>query len=240
MLGGEIEFRRGGDDQRGQCVILPGRASVANLAATGLSIACLVAATTAADSGATFLGQKKMEPRQMTIETARLRLNPYSPKDILALLDRYEPFAASFGTAAAEGLREMYSSGDVSPAWLAQLRESTSADPWQHGWGVVHKGCVLVIGSVGFKGPPDGQGVVELAYGIVPSFQGQGYATEAAQGAMAMALQDDRVQRIRAHTLPEANASTRVLTKCGFDFVGDAHDPEDGLVWRWELVGREN
>ena len=32
----------------------------------------------------------------------------------------------------------------------------------------------------------------------------------------------------------EANASTRVLTKCGFRHVGEVMDPEDGLVWRWE------
>ncbi|HUE72530.1 MAG TPA: GNAT family N-acetyltransferase [Pirellulaceae bacterium] len=170
----------------------------------------------------------------MTIDTERLRLIPFDPAHILALLDGYESFAASFGIPAADGLREMYGSGDISAAWLAQLRESTSADPWQHGWAMVHKARWLVIGSVGFKGPPDADGMVELAYGIVPSFQGQGYATEAAQGTIAMALADGRVRLLRAHTLPEANASARVLTKCGFDFVGEVHDPEDGLVWRWE------
>ena len=172
----------------------------------------------------------------MTIDTERLRLVPFDPAHILALLDGYEPFAVSFGTAAAEGLSEMYGSGDVSPAWLAQLRKSTGADPWQHGFAMVHKARGLVIGSVGFKGPPDGEGMVELAYGIVPSFQGQGYATEAAQGAIAWALANDCVHLIRAHTLPAANASTRVLAKCGFDFVGEVHDPDDGLVWRWERV----
>ncbi len=37
-----------------------------------------------------------------------------------------------------------------------------------------------------------------------------------------------------AHTCPEPNASTRVLTKCGFRRVGEVMDPDDGLVWRWE------
>ena len=175
----------------------------------------------------------------MTFDTKRLRLVGFSPAHVLALLDGYESFAASFGTAAAEGLREMYGSGEISEAWLAQLRTCTNADPWQHGFAMFHKARSLVIGSVGFKGPPDGEGVVELAYGIVPSFQGQGYATEAAQGAIAWALADDRVYRLRAHTLPEANASTRVLAKCGFDFVGEVHDPEDGRVWRWEREPRK-
>ena len=43
-----------------------------------------------------------------------------------------------------------------------------------------------------------------------------------------------RVKCIRAHTRPEANASTRVLAKCGFVLIGPVVDPEDGPVWRWE------
>ena len=43
------------------------------------------------------------------------------------------------------------------------------------------------------------------------------------------------VRRIIAHTLPETNASTRVLEKAGMTFVGEVIDPEDGRVWRWEI-----
>ena len=42
----------------------------------------------------------------------------------------------------------------------------------------------------------------------------------------------------RAHTLPTPNASTRVLAKCCFQYIGEVIDPEDGLVWRWERAGR--
>jgi len=31
-----------------------------------------------------------------------------------------------------------------------------------------------------------------------------------------------------------SNASQRVLAKCGFQYVGEITDPEDGLVWRFE------
>jgi RimJ/RimL family protein N-acetyltransferase len=40
--------------------------------------------------------------------------------------------------------------------------------------------------------------------------------------------------RVRAHTLPERNASTRILEKLGFERIGQAVDPEVGQVWRWE------
>lgn len=95
-----------------------------------------------------------------------------------------------------------------------------------------------VVGSAGFKGPPDADGVVEIAYGVAPSREGRGYATEAAGALVRFATADERVQLVRAHTLPEENASTRVLRKCGFVHIGEVIDPEDGLVWRWERNAR--
>jgi RimJ/RimL family protein N-acetyltransferase len=75
---------------------------------------------------------------------------------------------------------------------------------------------------------------VEISYGIDPDHRGKGYATEAAEALVSYALGDPRVRVVRAHTSPEANASTRVLTKCGLRHLGEVTDPEDGLVWRWE------
>ncbi len=70
---------------------------------------------------------------------------------------------------------------EVSPAWLARLRAATEADPWTHGFNVVLRTGGAVIGSCGYKGPPDRDGVVEIAYGIDAAYQGRGYATEAAR-----------------------------------------------------------
>ena len=63
--------------------------------------------------------------------------------------------------------------------------------------------------------------MVEIAYGIVPVFQGHGYATEAAQAAVAFAFGSGQVRHVRAHTFPTLNASTRVLAKCGFTRSGE-------------------
>ncbi len=168
------------------------------------------------------------------MDTPRLQLRPFSPEHWLALIEGEEEFYRSFGLRAAEGLREEITSGEVSPAWLAQLREAKAADPWTHGFAVVERARSLVIGSAGFKGPPDAEGMVEIAYGIAPAFQGKGYATEAARELISFACRDLRVRLIRAHTLPTNNASTRVLTKNGFGKVGEVIEPDDGRVWRWE------
>ncbi len=150
------------------------------------------------------------------------------------MIESEERFEECFGLPAAEGLRGGFVSDDVSPAWLAQLHKSVVEDPWVHVFAIVLQEEGLVVGSAGFKGPPDDHGVVEIAYGIAHAFQGRGYATEAADACTAFAFADGRVRLVRAHTLPSRNASTRVLEKCGFTWTGEVEDPEDGPVWRWE------
>lgn len=174
----------------------------------------------------------------LILETNRLQLVAYEPEHLLALMESDQRFEESFGLPPAEGLGAFLQSGDVSPEWVARLRASTTADPWLHGFGIVDRASQSVVGGVGFKAPPDAQGEVEIAYGVVPMFQNLGYATEAARAGLDFAFGNDAVQRVIAHTKDENNASTRVLEKCGFLRIGDVIDPEDGLVWRWELARR--
>ncbi len=91
------------------------------------------------------------------------------------------------------------------------------------------------IGSCAYKGPPDAEQTVEIAYSIDPAYQGRGFATEAAQALVEYALSSGRVRVVRAHTRPDGQASMRVLRKLGFSCVGEVVDAEDGVVWRWEL-----
>jgi RimJ/RimL family protein N-acetyltransferase len=170
------------------------------------------------------------------IETARLRLLVNNPQHILALIESVEQFEALSGLRAAEGLRDFLVSDEVSPWWVARLKASTVPDPWLHGFAVVDQQSGLVIGNAGFTDAPDDQGMVEIGYGIVPSFEGRGFATEAAEALIAFALGDERVRTVQAHTLPVANASTRILTKCGFRHIGEVVTRDDGVVWRWELI----
>jgi RimJ/RimL family protein N-acetyltransferase len=168
------------------------------------------------------------------IETTNLKLISHSPEHLLALIKGSDAYAHSFGFEVANGLRDFIVSKEVSPQWLAQLQSATVTDPWTHGFAVLHSASGKVIGAAGFKGPPGPDGAVEIAYGIAPDYQGRGYATEAAGALVRYALNSGSVRLVRAHTLPTENASTRVLTKCGFKFINEVIDPDDGPVWRWE------
>ena len=152
------------------------------------------------------------------VETPRLRLVLREPAEVLAWVDSLPSEVRA----------------EVSPDWIARVRAATAPDPWTCGFVMVRREDGAPVGSCAYKAPPDANGMVEIAYGVDVEHQGRGYATEAARALTEFAFDAREVRVVRAHTLPEANASSRVLTKCGFEFLGEAIDPEDGLVWRWE------
>jgi RimJ/RimL family protein N-acetyltransferase len=124
---------------------------------------------------------------------------------------------------------------EVSPDWIARVKASTAPDPWLHGFSIVHRASGAVIGSCGYKGHPDSDATVEIAYAVSEAHRGRGHATEAAGALVRFAFESGEVSVVRAHTLDAEGASARVLTKCGFAPLGQVIDPEDGLVWRWEV-----
>ncbi|MCF7762519.1 MAG: GNAT family N-acetyltransferase [Verrucomicrobia bacterium] len=158
------------------------------------------------------------------LETTNIRLTPQNREDVLAEI------------AQMPEEERVH----LSTSWLALVDGSGDINPWIHGFKLTLRTNGTTIGRCGFKGPPDADGAVEIAYGVDPEHQGKGYATEAAIALTRFAFSDARVRIVRAHTLPEANASTRVLTKSGFEKIGEVLDPEDGPVWRWEKRNDQN
>jgi [ribosomal protein S5]-alanine N-acetyltransferase len=162
---------------------------------------------------------KDAAPRILQLQTENLTLVIQSIEDILA-------WVASLDAAIR---------AEISPDWLTRIRTSTAPEPWTHSFTILHRASGATIGSCAYKGPPDADETVEIAYGVNTEYQGRGFATEAAQALVEYALSSSQVRVVRAHTWLDGKASMRVLEKLGFTCVGEVVDPEDGLVWRWEL-----
>ena len=103
----------------------------------------------------------------------------------------------------------------------------------------IHRQEQVLAGSGGFKGHPDHAGRVEIGYEIASEYRGRGLATEAAQGMIDFAFAHPEVHAVDAHTLPQANPSTRVLEKAGMKYLGPVMDPQDGEVWHWRVRREE-
>lgn len=122
--------------------------------------------------------------------------------------------------------------GDVEVAgWLAEgtvppVTVEAPFGPW-----LVVADSSLVVGGVGFHGPPDEQGRAEIGYGVAASVRGRGIASAAVAQLRALPLLPGATTLV-AHTDPDNPASQRVLERNGF--VRDGVD-DDGLRWRLPL-----
>lgn len=90
-----------------------------------------------------------------------------------------------------------------------------------------------VVGACGFTSPPR-EGRVEIAYLSLSGNEGRGLGTAMAARLVEIARDADPELIVFARTLPEENASTTILKKCGFRYVQSFEHSEDDLVWVWE------
>lgn len=150
----------------------------------------------------------------LPLETARLRLRPASPDDL-------ETWHAISRDAEQAWFGEARSTLEDARAGLE--REARRQE--RHGfslWAVELRQAVEMIGVTGLRHLADGP-EIEVGYRFLERCWGNGYATEAARAAIAFGLDELRLERIVAVTLPGNRASRRVLEKCGLSFVGVMH-----------------
>ena len=131
--------------------------------------------------------------------------------------------------------------GTIAPNAISAVEQTIAfhrrieSPPEYRGFLAADRATMQVIGGCGFKGAPDANGDVEIAYGTFPPYEGRGYAKAMAASLISRARANG-APHIIAHTLPETNASCTILRSLGFRQVGTViSDPEDGPVWRWEL-----
>ena len=121
--------------------------------------------------------------------------------------------------------------GPVLPATADLYQSAGFQDPWI---------CYLAlendtpVGTCGFKAPPN-HGRVEIAYFTFPDHEGRGLGTAMAKELLEIAEQQRSSVVLTAQTLPDRNASHRILEKLGFQHTDTLEHPEDGTIWEWRL-----
>jgi len=168
------------------------------------------------------------------IETTRLQLIPCELSHFEAIIHDEQKLASLLRVELAEDWLGFAAAREAMQPSYDYLK----ANPHVLGWWTylfVHKADRALVGLGGFKGEPNEEGTVEIGYAVAPAYRRRGLALEAAHGMVAYAFSHPEVKRVNAHTLPEQNASTKVLGKVGMKHAGTVNDPEDGEVWRWSL-----
>ena len=86
----------------------------------------------------------------------------------------------------------------------------------------------VVVGRIGFHGPVDVAGMLEIGYEVFPAYRRRGYAREAVVAMFGWAQGDPAVRRFRATVSPDNAPSRRLVAGLGFTEVGSQWDEEDG------------
>lgn len=95
----------------------------------------------------------------------------------------------------------------------------------EHGfgvWSLLLKPEERWIGYCGLRYLPESP-EVELLYGLLPAWWGQGLTTEAARAAVRFGFDELKLGHIVALAVPENRASTRVMEHVGMRFERDEH-----------------
>lgn len=119
----------------------------------------------------------------------------------------------------------------LDPQWPAPnlvglLRRQAGAPPETEAFGVwvmIEREGGLVVGDIGFHGPPDEAGTVEIGYSVVPRRRGRGYAAEAARSLVEWALSQPGVRTVVAGCDPANLPSVRTLEQVGFVETGEVN-----------------
>jgi ribosomal-protein-alanine N-acetyltransferase len=159
------------------------------------------------------------------IPTVRLDLVPLPP-ELLRLVDRGQ---------MAEVEREL--EAQVPTDWRqtipARLRlEQLAADASEQPWlvrAMVLRTSRSIVGSVGFHGPPDRRGRVELGYDVVEAERRKGYAREGIGALTDWAFATGRARVCVASISPDNAPSLALVRSLGFRRAGEQIDEVDGL-----------
>lgn len=107
--------------------------------------------------------------------------------------------------------------------WLGRAMVLTEAD-----------GSRRVVGSIGFHGPPDAMGRLEVGYSVDPPFRRRGYARESVKALFDWAHATHGIKRFVASISPDNEPSLRLAAGYGFRRVGEQIDEIDGLEYIFE------
>jgi len=162
------------------------------------------------------------------VETKRLHLFPLNARQLELYIQADNKLEqalclANTGRTIAPQVQET-----VTKFTLANMRKVSGSNYLFYTfWLVVDKQSRTIVAELGFKGPPDEAGTVEIGYGTMPAMQGRGYMTEAVKDILQWASTRPDINTVLAEIRSSNTPSIRVVQKNGFDHF----DKKGEMLW---------
>ena len=175
------------------------------------------------------------DPPVETIRTPRLELVSMTVPVMRALQAKdLETAGREAGATVTPGLADDLV--DFLTYRLAQLDADPSIRQWLGRLMILtdDRGERHAIGTIGFHGPPDPQGRLEVGYRVEAPYRRQGYASEAVRAMFDWAASAHGIHRFIASISPTNEPSLRLASGFGFRETGSHIDEIDGLEIEFE------
>lgn len=152
------------------------------------------------------------------LTTVRLVIIPLTYQQLAAYIQASDVLEEELGLVKGqrvmdEGFRQM-----IEAFSLPSMKKGS---PGNHifytCWIIVDRPSNKIVAELGFKGPPNTRGEIEIGYGTQADERGKGYMTEAVGSLLDWAAKQPAVHTMLAETDESNQASIRVMQKNGFE-----------------------
>lgn len=168
----------------------------------------------------------------MTHERPAIQLVPFSTdlldalRSGLAIFDVHSPYPRVLNWPNKEFL-------EAVPHFFAIL--AVNKDVEKLNFLILRSQDSTIVGEIGAKSVPSGDGEIEIGYGIAPSCRRLGYATQALKDFKEIAFQNKKIVSLRAECLKSNIASVKVLKSAKFIPV-KGRESDEGPILLWRLT----
>jgi ribosomal-protein-alanine N-acetyltransferase len=169
--------------------------------------------------------------------TLRLDLVPLSIQQLKWTLDSPKPLEENLGICFDAAIVDENVIRAIGMKLTKMAKLPIEKHIWQTYWLIVERDEKIGIGLVGFKSPPDDEGLSEVGYGIAPAWQNRGYMSEALRGLLDWAFEQPGFLGITATTVVNP-ASNRVLQKLGATLL-EENENERSWMFRKESASHQ-
>ncbi|WP_346885603.1 GNAT family N-acetyltransferase [Clostridium sp. UBA4395] len=164
----------------------------------------------------------------ISIETDNLIMRPFLPSDVKdAVYYSQQPNVSYW-------LSDMVLHNESEAlSWINWLNEKFNINEPFIILAIEYKVEHKCIGVVGVHAKAEIDNEVEILYGISDSYQGNGYATEAAKALIQWVFENTELKSLTAIVKPENTSSKTVINKLGFNYVDDRVVLYDGEMCKF-------
>jgi RimJ/RimL family protein N-acetyltransferase len=177
------------------------------------------------------------------IQTARLSLIPVTPESLLIQQLNDAGMKAKLGACLNAIVPAEWPPEHWEPHVLDYLLNLYAESPEAVGWCryIVLRNASgsTLIGTFGAGFPNAETRETEIGYGILPSWQRQGFAPEAVAAMLPWLAAQREIRAFVAQTFPRLRGSIRVLEKCGFELAGAGLEEGTILFRRSRIITPE-